>query len=442
MQKKKLVLHALVAAACISIQQAHSTTLINYSGTTYSVYNTSVAYTTDPALFQSTPWWGNASLAQALAALYHPGGQTVFVYALQSGSPNVTAGYYYSAGMPPFIPAGVMGAWINDSAAGDYVFGTIYVPGPSATDTNISTSAITSALISPFALQTSKLKSNLLNDCSVFDQRGICVGVAGNYSVMGSNGPENSAAVVYGGYRINDHVRVGAWADQGTSSQTSGTSVVFNNNNPMLGGYVAWTQHPGQSGFGARASFGYGDRNLKLTRDVTGSSEAGTGTSDLTTQGINLEVSYYYPLNHGWVVSPFGGLRYTKTSMAGYTEQTSSGVTAPLTYGTLTNETTTAVLGARFNGRLNAKTSLNATVGIEQDTSSNGGTATVTNSTIGSLNDISVVTATNRTRAFASVGVDYEVKKSQHLGVSLAYQDQAYSKSAVTAAQIKYTIGF
>lgn len=118
-----------LAMVLASSALTHATT-ITYNGISYSVSHQSIAYDGNQAAFQANPWWGNQSLAQALAALYHPGAQTVFVYGWQSGSPAVTAGSYYSQGFGCYgsycmMPAGVQGAWINTPAAGDYVFGSL-----------------------------------------------------------------------------------------------------------------------------------------------------------------------------------------------------------------------------------------------------------------------------------------------------------------------------
>jgi len=56
---------------------------------TYSVSNEQIAYSpTSDTRFQANPWWGDAALAQALAALFHPGNQTIFAYRITAGNPG------------------------------------------------------------------------------------------------------------------------------------------------------------------------------------------------------------------------------------------------------------------------------------------------------------------------------------------------------------------
>jgi uncharacterized repeat protein (TIGR02059 family) len=98
---------------------------------TYSVANEQIAYSpSSAARFATNPWWGDASLAQALAALFHPGNQTIFAYQITAGNPGylgTTDGYNWDQGRPWMgVNPGVVSANITNSgyAVGDYVFGS------------------------------------------------------------------------------------------------------------------------------------------------------------------------------------------------------------------------------------------------------------------------------------------------------------------------------
>lgn len=142
----------------------------------------------------------------------------------------VAAGGSYVAGRYPILTAtgGVSGAFGSLSVSGaslgllheflGYDANTVFLvltPGPVPSDTNLSTAALGRALATPFALQSAELSSDIDIDCSHSGPRGVCVGTAGRYTMMGTHGPHDSAAMVYGGLRVNGHLRLGAWADQG-----------------------------------------------------------------------------------------------------------------------------------------------------------------------------------------------------------------------------------
>ena len=114
-----------------AINLSNAETLITHNGVTYSVANEQIAYSpSSAARFATNPWWGDASLAQALAALFHPGNQTIFAYQITAGNPGylgTTDGYNWDQGHPSMgMNPGVVSANITNSgyAVGDYVFGS------------------------------------------------------------------------------------------------------------------------------------------------------------------------------------------------------------------------------------------------------------------------------------------------------------------------------
>lgn len=321
------------------------------------------------------------------------------------------------------------------------------VLAPQLSGTQSSVDQLASALQTPFMLQTAILNGNLDNDCTLFDQHGVCVGVGGRYTAIDSSGPHQSNASVVGAYRVDDHVRVGAWADQELSEQLHTTQLKSDNDNPMLGVWGVWTQHPGEQGYTVRVAAGYGDQTLDISRAATAGAEPGSGSSKLTTQGASAILAYDQPVAHGWVVSPYAGLRYTKTSLGAYAEQASASVADPLSYGRLNQEMTTALAGLRFAGQVVGSIEANASIGVEQDLDSRCGAVSATNGNISDANGagltaVPLTSDLRRTRPVASLGASYDLGHAQQIGVSVAYAQQPFGTAGATTAQVRYTAGF
>lgn len=314
--------------------------------------------------------------------------------------------------------------------------------GPTVADTNASTAALGAALSTPLTLQAAALGADLDNECSDFDQRGICVGASARRTTLDSHGPDAGAALVWGGYRVDEHLRVGGWADQGIDTRSGTASIRYGNTHPMVGAYAAWIQDPGRSGVSVRIAAGYGSQDLTLGRAVTGSAEPGTGASSLDVAGASAEVRYDDVQPRGWVATPYAGLRYTSLRLGGYTEQAGATVSDPLSVGPLAIETTTALAGVRIAGAAGARTQVWARLGMEHDVAQRGGSAAVSQGAIGTLNPMTVAVGANRTRPVLGAGASYAVARAQRIGVDVAYGESSFSRSGITTVQLRYEAGF
>ncbi len=314
---------------------------------------------------------------------------------------------------------------------------------PLASDTNASTEALAAALQTPFTLASSALNNDLNSDCDAFDTGNVCLGAAGRYTVIDSSGPHEAAAMVFGGYRVDTNLRVGGWADQGIDYQAHSPLVSTDSTNPIVGAYGVWTQDPGSDGYAVRVAAGFGDRTLTLTRPRIGTAEPGSGTSTLKSTGVTAVVRYDHDVEHGWVVAPYAGVRYTDATLGGYTEQLVQGTTgSPLTYGDLSEKFVTALVGTGFHGPLGDRIDGSASVGIEQDLYSNTGSATVTNADIGQLNAMSLSNSTPHLRPALAVGASYAIDRSQRIGIGLNYSQQPYDTHGVTSTEVDYMAWF
>ena len=115
-------------------------------------------------------------------------------------------------------------------------------------------------------------------------------------------------------------------------------------------------------------------------------------------------------------------------------------MTAPLSYASLSQSTTSLLAGIRWSGKLTDRVGLNGSVGVEQDVSNNNSSYTATG--VDGLTSIVFNTDINKTRPVASVGTTVSIDKRQQLAFSVMYREEAFSKSSTTTAYGTYTIGF
>ena len=310
---------------------------------------------------------------------------------------------------------------------------------PNVTDTQTSLSNSLASLQGLYNLQTSAINNGLSYDCSLFDTRGLCISTGGRYSNTNTPTGDSTGALVIGGYRVNDNVRVGAYLDQGISSSMP-TGIHLQQHNPMFGAFGVW--QASQDGLGAqvRVAAGYNDADMTVTRAVISTSEAGSGSTNLTSKAISVVGSYGVEMQGSWIVSPYAGARYTNVKADGYAEAADSSVTAPLAYANLEQSEVSLLAGIRWSGKLTDRVALNGSVGVEHDVDNSHANYTATG--LAGLTPIVFNTDINKTRAVASVGTSVLIDKRQQLAFSIMYNEQAFSHSSTTSAYGTYTIGF
>ena len=263
--------------------------------------------------------------------------------------------------------------------------------------------------------------------------------------MQAANGLNNTSALLIAAYRPHPNYRIGAYADQNLSVSNPGGTVNLGNNTPLIGLFAAWNERSDGLGAEVKVSAAYGQKNTTITRSVVGSgagaSEAGSGSSTLNSQGTQLTAKYGFGVIEDLIVSPYVGVRYTQNNMAGYTEATSSTVTAPLTYSALNTNATTALAGLGASYRVIPQVMTFASAGVETDTNTANGTYSATNSSIGSLTPVNFNANPVRTRPTATVGAYYDIEKNQRVGITGIYRQEAYQAVSTTTVLATYTVG-
>jgi hypothetical protein len=353
---------------------------------------------------------------------------------------------FFSAGL---CPDGFTQFTLDCSGTSFRLQSIFFVPsGPSVANTDQSLVNSSAILQGTFTLQNTVMVNSFTYDCPVFDKSGICASAGGRNTATAvhARGINNNSGLIIASYRLDkNNSRIGAYADQNLSVSGPG-AVQLGNNFRMMGLFGVWSERPDGIGAEVKVSAAYGQKSTTVNRGVVGTgadaSEAGSGGSNLTSQGAQAVVKYGFGVMQDVVVSPYAGIRYTQNNMGSYTEATSSAVTAPLAYEALNTNATTALAGAEAKYRSTPKTTLFASAGLETDTNTSNGSYNASNASIGTLTPVNFNPNPVTTRRTASVGSYYDIEKNQRLGVTGIYRQEPFQAVSTTTVMATYTVGF
>ena len=372
---------------------------------------------------------------------------------LAGGLSLATSGGTFSAGKYALLTAngGVTGSFgnltTNLSSYTRLGYGLTYdandvylVFTPNVADTQQSLVNTSQALQNIYTLQNSVLANSFSYDCNEFGASGICISVGGrNTAVSAANGLNNTSGLLIAAYRPHQNYRIGAYVDQNLSVNNAGSTVNLGNNTPLIGLFGAWNERLDGTGTEVKVSAAYGQKNATVTRQVVGTSEPGSGSSQLNSQGAQVTAKYGFGVVENVIASPYIGMRYTQNNMGGYTEGTSSTVTAPLTYSALNTNATTALAGLGASYRFIPQAGVFGSVGVETDTNTANGTYAATGLT--GLTPVNFNPNPVKTRPTAMLGAYYDVEKNQRLGINAIYRQEAYQATHTTTVMATYTVG-
>ncbi|MDP1924345.1 MAG: autotransporter outer membrane beta-barrel domain-containing protein [Thiobacillus sp.] len=321
---------------------------------------------------------------------------------------------------------------------GNYLLFAAVPLGPSAIDTQASLQLTGQRMRSVFdtAINSTNFANMNTYDCAVFGENGWCVSGGVRHTDVNKPDAQMTSAVLVAGYRISPQFRIGGFLDQGLNHDMP-TGIKMHNKIPLMGLFGVWNQNPDALGWQVKLANAYQAKEVDITRDVVGTSEAGTGSADLTMESYVGVLSYALTVNQQTLVRPYLALRYTKVEQDGYTE---TGVTTPLTFAPLTDRSTTALLGVKLEQPITPKTTLKASLGIEHDLNRDVDTYSATG--VNGLTSESFSNTLDKTRPVAAIGASYAISRTQIVTADVFYQQQPFQSTGSTTVYLHYTIGF
>jgi len=348
------------------------------------------------------------------------------------------------------IASGTSGSYVSSSTRNDWTLSNssgnlwdlvVAANQDMTPDTNTSvTSSVKPNVILGINNLTSVTEVNFANmntyDCDLFDKNNICLSLGGRHTAINSPKTRTNSVVWVGGYKLSDTLRVAGFHHRNLSHKTP-ASFKLSDKTPMTGGLIVWNQNPNHLGYQLKLANAQQQKNATLTRDVVGSSEEGKGQTVIEAKSYVAELQYGYQYSDDTVLHPYFAARSAVIKQDAYTE---TGLNSPLTFNEIKDESTTVLLGLKFNTDLTHKLSLKGSVGIEHDIEHSVDKLAPTG--ISGLSTVSLTDSFNKTRPVVSLGFDYALKLNHRLSGILQYQELPYQSKTETNAYLYYMIGF
>ena len=141
-------------------------------------------------------------------------------------------------------------------------------------------------------------------DCDLFGKKNICLSLGGRYTSINTPKTETNSAVLVGGYKLSDSLRVGAFYHSNFSHKTP-ASFTLSDKTPMTGGLIVWNQNPNHLGYQLKLANAQQQKNATLVREVVGTSEEGKGQTVLEAKSYVTELQYGYQYSDDTVLRPY-----------------------------------------------------------------------------------------------------------------------------------------
>lgn len=306
-------------------------------------------------------------------------------------------------------------------------------------DINNTTAAIASnarQLNSIINLNENSLNFALSQDATLFGANNLNVTVGSRYTKINPYSTSQVAATLKIAYRFNEHLRAGVFLDQAANNNMP-DNYSLRSTQPIAGMFATFTQKGDGTGAQLRLAAAYNSDDLSITRTTLANTEAGKGTSSLTSKGALIEASYGFKLAENIGLRPLVGVRVTKVSRDSYVEN--SGADFPISYKNMEKKSTTGLAGLELSSNITTNLSLQTRLTFEHD---------LQRSIDGYEGDVSYLGSFNiaaphlqQNRAVVSFGGAYQVAKDQEVGFGAIYSQHSLNGNNAVTTYLNYAIG-
>jgi probable HAF family extracellular repeat protein len=309
--------------------------------------------------------------------------------------------------------------------------------------TNTTTALATtgSQLHSILNYKNNVLSQSLNANCNVFGEEKVCAQLSLRQDSNSTNDElsSNSAQSAYtlvGAYQLQPNLSLGGLIDQ--ADQELPSNYQDTRNEPTVGLFAAYSGTYEGREYTAKLSAAYNNENYNITRDVLTNTEAGTGSSSIASEGIQLEVVTALPSYQGIALTGVAKLNYKNSNRAGYVE--TSAVDFPVTYSAVEHDAGTNELNLYGEKKLANQWLAGGYIGLEHDLSNKISSYDATGQYINSVSLTPQVLKT--TRYQAGLYSIYALKPNQHIKLSLNYRDAPFLSEGLTSTAIQFVTAF
>jgi hypothetical protein len=263
---------------------------------------------------------------------------------------------------------------------------------------------------------------SLGNDCGSFGDKGGCIAVNVGSSKTGT-GDLNTAGITVS-KSIDANWRAGVFTSSNLNNPSSG-DVSYTAKNPALGVMVGWNEGADGIGYGVGASAVVNSGDYSL-----GGYRAGAKT-----QAYQVKATFTKPLDATTFVTPYAGVRYSRTSVDGYTEV---GPVFPLTFGGVTQTSTDLLAGVSASTKVADGLTASVNAGVVHNLDYNAGTVTATGEPGAYQSNLA---GTRKTSAALGAGLSYAIDKETKIGASIGWQQKG-TTSDISSVGVNLTKSF
>ena len=214
------------------------------------------------------------------------------------------------------------------------------------------------------------LSQSLNANCNVFGINKVCAQLSlrqdsDNHNDEFSSNSAQSAYTLVGAYQLQPNLSLGGLIDQ--ADQELPSNYQDTRNEPTVGLFAAYSGTYAGREYTAKLSAAYNNENYNITRDVLTNTEAGTGSSSIASEGMQLEVVTALPSYQGIALTGVAKLNYKNSNRAGYIE--TSAVDFPVTYSAVEHNAVTNELNLYGEKKLANQWIAGGYIGMEHDLS-------------------------------------------------------------------------